>query len=44
MLHWSISDPAEALGSYEGKRAFFDGIYRDIEARIREFIKSAIGQ
>jgi arsenate reductase len=39
MLHWSIADPAEATGNHDQKRAFFKSIYKDIESRIREFIK-----
>lgn len=37
-LHWSFTDPAEAKGTEAQKRAAFEKVYGEIEARLREFV------
>ena len=40
-LHWSIPDPAEAIGDEATRLAAFRRARDDVEARIREFIAGA---
>lgn len=39
-IHWSIDDPAGAVGSEEEKARAFDTAFRELEARIAAFIAS----
>jgi protein-tyrosine-phosphatase len=40
-LHWSIPDPAAVRGSDAERRTAFESAYRDLETRIREFVRKA---
>lgn len=37
--HWSLPDPAAVEGSSEDQRQAFEATYRDLEQRIREFVR-----
>lgn len=39
MLHWSLEDPAEAPGSDEERSAVFRKVIRELESRLRRFIR-----
>jgi arsenate reductase len=38
--HWSIADPAAVEGTQEERERAFDLAYRDLDARIRNFVSS----
>jgi arsenate reductase len=38
-LHWSIPDPAAVTGTQAERRAAFEAAYRDLEKRIRDFVR-----
>ncbi len=40
MLHWSLKDPAEAEGTGGQRRAVFRGVFRDLESRLRTFLRA----
>jgi arsenate reductase len=40
-LHWSIPDPAAAGGTDAERRRAFEAAYLDLEARIRELVRTA---
>jgi arsenate reductase len=39
MIHWSIKDPGEFNGPDNEIRSFYERIYKDIEGRIKDFIR-----
>ena len=41
-LHWGFDDPAEATGTEEERLAVFEGVLREIAARLRVFVPVAL--
>lgn len=44
MIHWSFEDPALAQGPDERKRAVFEKVYGEIEARLRLFVAAGVNE
>jgi len=43
-FHWSIPDPAAATGADADRRAAFESVYAELEARIRAFVHDECGR